>query len=71
MGPPEPSAIGAAQKYFNKRNIKVTAQESMRGVGNLVFMISWKRAESQHTELGYDTGSLTVRKLFSSLCIIC
>ena len=39
MGPPEPSAIGAAQKVFNKRNIKVIAQESMRGVGNPVFMI--------------------------------
>jgi len=52
MGPPEPSAIGAAQKYFNKHNIKVTAQESMRGVGNLVFMISWKRAESRHSRAG-------------------
>lgn len=52
MGPPEPSAIGAAQKYFNKRNIKVTAQESMRGLGNLVFMISWKRAESRHSRAG-------------------
>ena len=52
MGPPEPSAMGAAQKVFNKRNIKVTAQESMRGVGNLVFMISWERAESRHSRAG-------------------
>ena len=62
---------GSSTEVFNKSNIKVTAQESMRGVGNLVFMISWERAESWRSRAGLpgakcssDTGSLTFRKLF-------
>lgn len=69
VGPPESSSLRAAQKHFNKGKREVTAQGSMRGIGNQVLVGGVLR--SYTAELGClcskyssDTGSLIFRNLF-------